>query len=302
MEKKAVILGSSGSVGRYMVNFFYEMGYEILGVDKVLIKNNRVKKQCPYDLNDINLVSKGIFNDCSAIIFAIPYQLAKNLIDEVLQSIKNQNLLIIDTFSAKYQYFAQLDSYRNSFQTNLYFLSMTPLFSPNKELSSYKTLVGSYKNNLPDAEIVDFIKSHPDMIFMDDITQYDVIMSYIQVIPHCLTIMLATLLKDSEICYSDIKKYSTGFMEMMFYPLSRIVSGMPHVYWEIQQYNPYAKKARKKIRSSLSLIDKLLNSKDINNFEAYFNYLKNYFNDSDDINQSFSRMLNHSVNLLKNKE
>lgn len=290
-NKKLLIVGCAGSVAKMMIDIFYTMGFkELTGLDRIKTTNKKLKSFIKLDIN-LSLTPKQInsFTEFDLILFSIPFKIFKKFFTQIHSNLKS-NVVLIDLFSIKSEYAHFISQNESLFSRDIGFISLNPLFRPDAISSESKFLVCTYGNSTLVNRLMKQLEHSISIIHLENFEQHDRLMSFVQVAPHFVILTLATFLCESGIPYEKIKSINTVFAEALFCTISRILSGTPHVYWEIQSVNAYGKEVREKILQTVKDLMQLFMGQDSASFEKRFLSLQNYFKDKEHYNDIFLKI------------
>lgn len=294
---RVLIIGCGGMVANLMIDIFADMGIqEMEGIDRDLVVNtNKLKHFIQLDVTQsLNQQQCEYFCDFDIILFAIPFETFKPLMAQIASYLKS-NAILIDFFSIKTIYLNFIQNNLKLFPENVSFISMNPLFRPDILNSEKKFLVCTYRGNNAVDDLIHQFKNYISVVFLESFDEHDRLMSFVQVAPHFLVLVLSVFLTESGVAYEKIKLASTTFMEAVFCIVSRMLVGGSHVYWEIQSMNNYSKEVREKLMQTMETMLKLFaDNNNVHLFENKFAASQNYFVDRENYNDLFLKIFKNN--------
>lgn len=302
--KKVCIIGANGCVGRFFVNFFRSIKFDLIAIDTGFKRDECTDQQLRVDL----LTQKAsvictILKDVDILIFAVSTQLLLKILPHILSAMQSRPLLI-DTTSTKKKV--------ASFYNGLFYeigpyevFSCDPLFRPSDVISrgnvAYFTINATEKSKF----LIDQINKKNMHCIECTPEKHDKLLSTIQVLLHSTALTLISVARKSCLNFEILETFSTPPFRMLLLVIQRILSGDSEVYWEIQTENQDATSMRLAFIDEYEKLNNMLVSGKSDNFSDLFEDLKNFALSSDarnsldriftDINELTSKHFEHET-------
>lgn len=267
---KIGIIGGAGKMGRLFQTLFERKGYEVFISDV-----------------GVGLSLEELMKLCKVILIAVPMEVFPKIVKEISPLVSKWHW-IIDICSLKLEPSKLMVKHLKGPEL----LATHPLFGPfedtlkNKSIAIYplkgKNLYLWFKGVMEE-EGLRIIEISPK--------RHDQIMGLVQVINHFWLLLLAKLIRDSEIQAKELVELSTPSFLSQLIALSRLSKQDENLYAKIQLANPYGKKFRNLFCKNCSLLNKILSRKN-SSAELLF---KDYFRLAKELAQEFEQLLSVEV-------
>lgn len=253
-EKRVVIVGGSGKMGKWMRGYFEGLGTDVTVID----------------------VSVGIvedLKDADIVVISVPIS-SVGLILEQADRLCRRDTLIFDIASVKSPFASKLKEMAKHRKV----CSLHPMFGPSALTMIDRNVVicdCGCKEAVTEAKDI-FSSSGPNIV-VTDVERHDELMSYVLAFAHASNIVFFTALRDSGIAFDELKNVgSTTFNNTLnaSVPVSRENASLYH---EIQTLNINTEEMWNIYEKAVLTVKEASLSKDPDIFEKIMEYGRKYF-------------------------
>jgi prephenate dehydrogenase len=263
MNKKAIVLGINGKLGKLFTKLLSDENIEIIGFDQSPSAKFDCTKYIEWDLskpyNGLDLLIK----EADYLIICLPAKITFNFFNNYDSQLFKQ-ILVLDTLSIK----SGIASIY--LEKGLSALSINPMFGPDLELAARNMIVCNYANNADAEWLVSLFSNRGVRVTFLSADEHDKVTSIVQAATHAAIMAFGSALSKFGIDINKQLVVSTPLFYSLYAIYSRIISGNSDVYWEIQTENPYAEAARSVLIDSLQSIDNTIKNNKENSFSELF--------------------------------
>ena len=257
-SRSIAVLGGAGRLGTWLSEFFIHSGHKVFVIDKV-----KPLFSCPHASSIESLP-----RDCEIIIIATPLRDSIKIIDEILD-LDLKNLTIFDMISIKSPIHPHLLKLKNN---GAKVSSIHPMFAPSVELLFGKHVI---RCSLGDKEadlLCEELFGNTSLKIVDmDIHQHDKTISYLLSLSHLVNIIFVCSLRKGGIDINTLKNFSSPTFADQLEIASRVFAENPHLYYEIQTFNPQNHVAHQELLESLK---KVLSAVNTGEEDLFINLMK----------------------------
>ena len=258
MPKKEVrigIIGGTGKMGQFFRKFFESNNCN------VLISSRRTK------LKPIDCVKSS-----DVVIVSVPISVTLQVIREIAPLI-NKGSLLIDTTSIKKEPVEAM-----LIHSKCEVIGMHPLFGPSVSSIKNQTIVICPARTKKWLEwIINIFEKNKAKIKITTPKKHDEMMSIIQGINHFSTLSAAYAMKNLGISVKESLEYTSPIYKLRMAMVGRILNQDPRLYASIEIMNPENKKALSLYLSSCKKLQRIIQSKNTEEFVEYFKECSEFF-------------------------
>lgn len=258
---RALVVGGAGAVGSWMANVLQTTGSQVSLLDRTSCSPQLDAEFIVGDVTVPDLRMRRLCAEIDVLVLATPAEVALAALD-VLPGILRADCLLVDTLSTKAGFCEALKKSLPAFPA----VGMNPLFRPSASKVHGGVAWVPYNKGSYLAELEErLVKEGLQLVQMSPL-EHDETMAAVQTLVHTLVLVFGAALLHSNVKLAALTEMLPPPFRCMSALLRRIVSGEPHVYWEIQRDNPFSKAARSGLSEALSELDQLI---DADNFDGY---------------------------------
>lgn len=273
--KKVCVVGANGCVGRFFIQLFEAMGYDVLSVDPGFAEAELTDTKLRIDLLAEQAQSiQSLLGEMDVLVFALSTQVLMQIVPHILGALIHEPLLV-DTTSTKelvFSFYQGLFSSVRSFEV----FSCDPLFKPSKDITqgnmAYFTMNPTEYSEVLSQQII----AQGIYCFECQPKEHDLALSTVQVLLHSVALALASTAEKSGIDLETLQAFSTPPFRMVLIIMQRILSGEAEVYWEIQADNFGAADARDAFMKEYRALGDMISLDRPDQFSDYFSRLENF--------------------------
>ncbi|MNO90447.1 T-protein [compost metagenome] len=244
MKKEVVVLGGGGAVGGMLTGLLRQAGIRTVGIDNRVPYKPLVGLQM--DLVYAPLLDARIFERAVAVIFALPEDVAVQVLPRVLQAVGGE-ALIVPTCSVQGPFHAAL---KTAAPTQPW-LGINPMFSPSLEVRGRPVVMCLDDLHAPVHWLETLLSEAGLDIKRMSVEQHDQAMALCQALPHAAVIAFGMALAKSGADLAPLLAVAPPPMRTMLALLSRILCNPVEVYWDIQRENTFAAEQRESLAKAM---------------------------------------------------
>lgn len=267
--RRALVIGGSGRMGRWLAAFLDNQGYEVLIADPVLETTGNRQfadwRKAPLD--------------AALIVIAAPLSATPEIIAGLAE--RQVTGLVFDIASLKSPLLGPL---RAAADSGLKICSVHPMFGPDTRLLSGRNVLlmdAGNREALNEAEAL-FADTMAGIVHVP-LDEHDRLAALVLGLSHALNIAFFTVLADSGIDAGRLAEVSSTTFERQLDIARDVASENPALYYEIQALNHHGESARNALARAVSVLDQCIESGDENAFRdlmtngsEYLSALKNH--------------------------
>ncbi|WP_441234512.1 prephenate dehydrogenase/arogenate dehydrogenase family protein [Bradyrhizobium sp. 930_D9_N1_4] len=259
--KRALVVGGAGAVGSWMANVLQTAGSQVSLLDRISCSPQLDAEFMTGDVTAPDLRMRRLFAEIDILVLAIPAEVALAALD-VLPGILRADCLLVDTLSTKAGFCEALQKSLPASPA----VGINPLFRPSASKVHGGVAWVPYNEGSHLAELEARLAKQGLQFVQMSPLEHDETMAAVQTLVHTLVLAFGATLLRSNVKLAALTEILPPPFRCMSALLGRVVSGEPHVYWEIQRDNPFSKAARSGLSDALSELDRLI---DADNFDGY---------------------------------
>ncbi len=277
------IIGGAGTLGTIFKKFFISQGYEVL----ISGRNS--------ELTSVDLVKR-----CDVVIFSVPIDVTKKVIEDVL-SYTREDQLLMDFTSIKQEPIETMLKGKSSV------IGMHPLFGNIRDLEGKTIVVVPARAGDWQEWVLDLFKDAKLKVKITDAEEHDKLMAILQGVTHFNFITFGKILKDASekfnVGFDDLLEYGGVVYQMRFGMIARLLSQDPELYGSIQIKNRYSQQMVGNYESAVRELAQIVKKKDKKGFVDYFKESRDFF-DEDFRNEALvesTELIEHLSKINKKK-
>lgn len=262
---KVVVLGSSGAMGSYFVDYFARLGHDVTGSD---IRPTRSHARIRLARTNHEAIE-----GADLVLLAVPIQETLKVAREIAQELK-RGCTLVEVTSVKGSRLSMLRKLAAVHKVSL--LSVHPMFGPSSKSKAPKILVVGTKKDVvaagrifPGAKLI-LISSH----------EHDYLIAYTLSLVHLTNIALVSAVEKGS-GLAEFDKIAPPFALTQFDLARAVLSQDPAVYSQIDTQNQSAVAALSALIAELSSLRDLIEKKDAEALEEEFKRVARRFTDSE---------------------
>ncbi|CAQ83277.1 MULTISPECIES: prephenate dehydrogenase dimerization domain-containing protein [Photorhabdus] len=256
---KVVILGGQGAIGSLLGRLFTHFGCVVYSVDK---RTQGVRSDC-YQVDILNPAadSGAVFNEATAVVFALPEAVAVQALPWVLSAV-GDDVQIVSTCSVQTPFYSAL----KAAAPRQPFIGVNPMFSPS--LPEQKRPVAVVLDNCHVSEHwIEQVLMQADMRISRMMPEeHDRVMALCQALPHAAILIFGLVLAKSPLDIRTLATVAPPPMRTMLALLSRILRNPIEVYWDVQYENSMAAEPRQELLHAIQQLDSIVQAGDQTEF------------------------------------
>lgn len=217
MKHSIGIIGANGRMGTLFQTLFEGRGIKIFS----------------YDIADSKESLKSFVSKPDILLLSVPIPKVGQLIGEI-EPYVSKNQLVADITSIKQQPCTLLK------ELEAETLGLHPLFGPSiQDPTGYPIAVCTVRGGALATHFLSFLEELGFRLIATTPEKHDQIMSYIQCLPHFLSMSFTKFLEESPFSEGEFLEYAPPFFKLFFYSMIRIFSQSGSMYTDIQTNNLY---------------------------------------------------------------
>ena len=237
---RAIVVGAGGGMGRMFLERLAEAGCETIGVDAKASDG-----VVAADILDLSHDMRLALSSADMTILAVPDAVACRAAPEVARAIA-PDAILVDCTSVKAPY---VEAVGDAGTCGL--VSVNPLFGPGLAWTGRSIVVTELRVPRFPERLTRFLEGFGLEIIRLDAEHHDRLAAEGQAQLHAAILAFITSASAAGMMFD------TPPNRVMRMLAARILSGSPHVYWEIQTSNPFAGEARRRLITALQTLDQL---------------------------------------------
>lgn len=244
------IIGGTGILGTLFGDFFKSQGYE------VLISGRRT------ELTSVDLVKK-----CDVVVFSVPIDVTKSVIEKVLPYTREDQLLM-DFTSIKQE------PVETMLKGEASVIGLHPLFGRVESLEGKTIIVVPARPGGWQSWVLSIFKKANLKIKVSDAERHDKLMAALQGLMYFNFIVfgkvLGDVLKRFDITFEEISEYGGVIYQMRFGMIARLLSQDPELHGSIQMKNESSKEIIKYYEEAVEELSQIVREEKKEDFVDYF--------------------------------
>ncbi|MBU1992182.1 prephenate dehydratase [Patescibacteria group bacterium] len=241
------IIGGNGKMGRLFADFFRRNGL------KVLISDLDTK------LTNVELTKKA-----DVVIVSVPIDKTVSVIKKIAQYVK-KDAVLMDLTSVKSEPIKEMLKCEGEV------IGLHPMFSDANCVKGQTIILCPARSKKWLPWIKNLFKKHNVLMPILKPEEHDKIMSETQGLIHFADIAFGHAVKQLKIPVKDVLKYASMASDIKVSLAARVLAQDAGLYGNIQIQNPLTVKALKEFEKSVGKLIKIVQKKDLDGFEKYFN-------------------------------
>lgn len=239
-ELEIGIIGGTGGIGRWFVDFFEKEGYTV----------HVSGRRTGMDMDEMA-------QKCQVVIVSVPIGVTTQVIEQVGPKMKKESLLMDFTSLKEEPVKAMLEC------SNSEVMGCHPLFGPDVSSIEGQNIVfcpaRTVKwSNWPK----DIFRKRGAHVFETTPEDHDEMMAIIQGLNHLNTITMGLALRETGVDLTELKKFSTPIFDTKLAIIEKIFTNNPQLYAEIISLNPHIYKILDIYEKTLARLKNLIGRKD----------------------------------------
>lgn len=249
------IIGGTGQMGRFFKKLFEKNNC------KVLISSRKTK-----------LKPEDCAKQSDVVLISVPIDATIKVIKKVAPYV-NKNSLLIDSTSIKKEPVEAMRRY-----SKCEVIGMHPVFGPNVSSLKNQTIVLCPARTKKWLKwLVNIFEKNGAKIKLTTPEKHDEMMSIIQGLNHFSALAVAHAMKNLGISIEESLEYTSPVYKLRMVMVGRILNQDPNLYANIEIMNPKNKKALAVFESSSKKLQKIIETKNTEEFLKYFNECAEFF-------------------------
>ena len=269
---RCVVVGGAGSVGRLFVDHLFQWGAEVCVVD-VAEQPPRAAGTGPrYERADLLVSSPRLAAELTSadiVLLAVPEDVACAVVERVLGTLR-PGALLVDTLSVKGRFVQAVRAAPASVEV----MSLNPMFAPSLGFEARPVAAVVIHDGPRAQELLRLIELWGGRVVRMTADTHDKLAAATQTLTHAAVLGFGLALAGLEVDISELSAVAPPPHATMLALLARIVSGSPHVYWEVQAANDHAPLAREALADGLRRLTALVADGCEGNWVAAFEQLR----------------------------
>lgn len=245
IDQRIAIIGGTGKFGRHL-------GKRLDEENKVVISGSDIKdaERVAEDHGWDYGKNKQVVKDADVVIVAVPVSVTEDVIHEI-GSLVPDDALFTDITSVKQGPVEAMSEYSDQV------LGMHPMYAPSNSIKEQNVAL------CPDSGkkwtvMEEFWKDHGADVTVTNPEEHDRAMSLVQGLMHFSELVLADVIRKSELGNDEAEEYSTPIYSILTDLTARMLNQSSGLYRSIQAENPENEKVRQKFIESAEDISELV--------------------------------------------
>lgn len=239
-ELEIGIIGGTGGIGRWFVDFFEKEGYTV----------HVSGRRTGMDMDEMA-------QKCQVVIVSVPIGVTTQVIEQVGPKMKKESLLMDFTSLKEEPVKAMLECSSSEV------MGCHPLFGPDVSSIEGQNIVfcparTEKWSNWPK----DIFRKRGAHVFETTPEDHDEMMAIIQGLNHLNTITMGLALRETGVDLTELKKFSTPIFDTKLAIIEKIFTNNPQLYAEIISLNPHIYKILDIYEKTLARLKNLIGRKD----------------------------------------
>lgn len=250
--RPALVIGGSGKMGQWFVDFLGSQGYRVSVSDPMLAADGAQSigdwRQQPLDYD--------------LIVVATPLKIADTVLKELAQ--RKPSGIIFDIGSLKTPLRAGITALRDA---GCRVTSVHPMFGPDTELLSGRHVIFIDTGSPEALEAAQgiFASTMAERVVMG-LDEHDRLIAYVLGLSHALNIVFFTALADSGEAAPRLARLSSTTFDAQIDVASKVAEESPELYFEIQSLNEYGTESLDALRRAVERVWQTVTARDAAGF------------------------------------
>ena len=261
---QVVILGGAGAMGTLLARQLKQAGARVLGCD--LRSPNHSTDFDDFVTADVLHPPRERLDEwsrCDVAIVALPHEPALAAI-AALAPMLPADALLVDTLSVK----TPVHDLLISRPPRCEYLSINPMFAPSLGFAGQSVLAVAERAGPKSEAFTKLMESWGSTVVLRSAEEHDRLCAVMQTATHLLLLCLGKVMSQSGVEPADLLAVAPPPHRLCLSLLSRILSGAPETYWDIQRDNPQAGAIRQQLADAIVHFGKQFDSNDAAAFAA----------------------------------
>ncbi len=245
IDQRIAIIGGTGKFGRHL-------GKRLDEENEVVISGSNIKdaERVAEDHDWEYGENKKVVKDADVVIVAVPVSVTEDVIHEIGPLVPD-DALFTDITSVKQGPVEAMSEYSDQV------LGMHPMYAPSNSIKGQNVALCP-ESGKKWTVMEEFWKDQGADVTVTDPEEHDRAMSLVQGLMHFSELVLADVIRKSELGNDDAEEYSTPIYSILTDLTARMLNQSPGLYRSIQAENPENKKVRQKFIESAEEISELV--------------------------------------------
>lgn len=243
--KDIAIVGGTGEFGQHL-------GRHLEDENNIIISGSSVEKA-----RDVAArygwdhgVNGDIVEDADIVIVSVPIHCTVEVIDEIGPKVP-RDALFCDVTSVKQKPVEAMRKYSDEV------LGMHPMYAPSNSIKGQKVALCPAKGEKW-TFMEDFWRKHEAQINVTDPETHDKAMSLVQGLVHYSEMVIADVIRKSDLSYEDTEEFSTPIYQLITDLTARMFNQKPELYGSIQKENPEIAEVREQVAESAEELQEVM--------------------------------------------
>ena len=237
IDQRIAIIGGTGQFGQHMGEHLEENN-EIVISGSSIAKAKRKAEVHDWDYGK----GEEIVKDADVVIISVPIKITVEVINEIGPNIP-RDALLCDVTSVKQKPVEAMKKYSDEV------LGMHPMYAPSNSIKGQKIVMCPEKGEKW-AMMEEFWEENGADIHFTDPKSHDKATSIVQGLMHFSELVIADVIKKSELSTEDMSEYSTPIYQLITDLTARMLNQKAELYGSIQNENPEIEQVRERFVES----------------------------------------------------
>ena len=235
--KDIAIVGGTGKFGQHLGEHLEDWNdISISGSSVESAKRIAEKHNWSYGGN------REVVQDADVVIVSVPIQVTIEVIEEIGPEVP-QNALFCDVTSVKQRPVREMRKYSGEV------LGMHPMYAPSNSIKGQKVALCPEKGEKWKV-MREFWEDHHAQVKVTDPETHDKAMSLVQGLVHYSEMVIADVIRKSDLSYKDTEEFSTPIYQLITDLTARMFNQKAELYGSIQKENPEIARIRDQVAES----------------------------------------------------
>ena len=249
IDQKIAIIGGTGKFGKHLARNLEDKN-EIIITGRTI---ERAKEEAEGE-SWIPMNQKEAVKDADVVIVSVPISVTVDVIHEVGPHVPD-DALFCDVTSVKKKPVEAMKNYSDEV------LGIHPMYAPSNSIEGQKIVLCPEKGKKW-TEMEEFWIENGGDIHVTDPESHDKAMSIVQGLMHFSELVMADVIRKSDLGGEDTDEYSTPIHQLLTDLTARMLNQQPGLYGSIQSENPENEKIRENFIESAEDIKELVGDED----------------------------------------
>ncbi|VVB54313.1 Ketol-acid reductoisomerase [uncultured archaeon] len=273
---KVAIIGGYGGMGRLFAQLLKEEGWEVTITGPTKEKGKATAKELGVEYTHDNVKAA---KEAEAVIITVPIATTYDGIKEVAPHIKHGGL-IMDLTSVKTEPCRIMDEFAAN---GVEILGSHPVFGPRvRGFEGQPVVLTPIRGKKGAHRITTILHKKRARVITTTPDEHDRVMAVVQGLTHFAYISVGKTLCDLQFNVKESREYASPVYDLMLDMIGRIIGQDPHLYAEIQLYNPYTGLVHETFMSAAESLSNGLESRDEDGFVSAMVKAARHFGDVDE--------------------